>query len=405
MVPVATSERGAKKIRIAYFSYVYAEDGGSVHTKEFLCALRGLGHEVHVLWQNRIPDMAARMSLRHRVREYLKTRLSRWLHEPKELFLNIPFFLKERRFIRQVRPDVLIVRHDLLRFSSVLLGRLYGIPVVLEVNAPGCLESSQYFSEYWHMPILPEMIEKRLITRADALVTVSQALQEFLIRVYDIPPAIITVNPNGADPERFDPDRVQAEIVPTIPENATVVGFCASFQEFHGVDRIVDIAVALADLPQVHFLLVGDGPARADVQKKILAAGQENRVSMVGHIPHDHVPTYLARMDIGIMPKSNFYGSPMKIIEYMAMGLPVIGPRLGPLKEIVEEGVQGFLFSPDNVAELSDYIRRLVVDKDLRRSMGDAARARVLRELTWAHNAQRVELSCHVATARKESSR
>ena len=392
-------------MRVAYFSYVYAEDGGSVHTREFLSAFASLGHHVSALWQNRAHDTVGKSSRRRRAPDYLKRFLSKWLHQPKAILQNIPSFLRELRFLHRVIPDILIVRQGSCRLSGVLLGRLYRIPVVLEVNAPGTLESRKYYTQYWHVPVLPELIERWVITRGDAITTVSNALQQYLVQSYLIPQERITVNPNGADPKRFDPAGVRRASLPTISSAAIVVGFCASFQEFHGADRVLDIASALADLQQVHFLLVGDGPARLRIQERIHRSGHGRRISMVGHVPHDEVPSYMALMDIGLMPNSNFYGSPIKMIEYMAMGLPVVGPRLGPLEEIVEEGVHGFLFSPDSVVELTKCLRRLVTDKDLRCRMGAAARAHVLDSLTWVHNARRVEATCKRAFFENKSRR
>jgi len=388
-------------MKIAYFSYVYGEDGGTVHTREFLNALTSMGHEVETLWQNQGPAGEERSTTWRRMRAVLKNRFSRWLHEPREVLLNVPFLLREFRFLRAVRPDVLIVRQSFAKISGVLLGRWLGIPTLLEVNAPGTLESNRYYHEYWHLPLLPAALERWAVRHADGVVTVSEALRDYLSRVHRIPAGWITVNPNGADTDRFDRARAAPPASWQLPEGSTIVGFCASFQEFHGMEELLAVISGLADLPRLHFLLVGDGPARPRIEGKLRDMNHAGRVSLVGRVAHESVPSYLATMDIGIMPRSNFYGSPIKVIEYMAMGMPVVAPRLGPLCEVVDHEVQGLLFEPDNVAELVEKVRLLVTRPDLRSRMGAAARARVLRDLTWRHNAGRVAEACRGAMARR----
>jgi glycosyltransferase involved in cell wall biosynthesis len=369
-------------MKIAYFSYVYGEDGGTVHTREFT-----IGEGRSTNW--------------HRMRQALKRWLSRWLHEPREVLLNLPFLLREFRFLRAVRPDVLIVRQSFAKISGVLLGRWLGIPTLLEVNAPGTLESSRYYHEYWHLPLLPGVLERWAIRHADGVVTVSEALRDYLSSVHRIPADRITVNPNGADTDRFDRASAAPPATLQLPEGSTIVGFCASFQEFHGMEELLAVISGLAGLPQVHFLLVGDGPARSRIEESLRSKDHDGRVTLVGRVTHDRIPSYLAAMDIGIMPRSNFYGSPIKVIEYMAMGLPVVAPRLGPLCEVVDHEVNGLLFEPDDVAELIESIRVLVTRPDLRARMGTAARASVLQNLTWRHNAGRVAEACRRAIARR----
>jgi len=384
-------------MKLAYISYVFGEDGGAVHTREIISALSDLGHDVHTLWLNRAPGSETPSSSAAEIRARLKRHLSRWAHEPREVLLNAPFFLQEARFLRRVRPDVAIIRQTFAKISGVMAARLLGIPVLLEVNAPGALEAQRYFHEHWHLPYLPQALDHWAIVRAGAIVTVSEALREHICRVHGVPLERMSVNPNGVDPARFDPVCVPPAEIPGLRKDDAVVGFCGTFQTFHGVERLVTLAEALADIPGLRFLFVGDGPERPRLARLLERGPAYDRVTFAGRVPHHAVPSYLARMDIGVMPMSNFYGSPIKVIEYMAMGIPVVGPRLGPLQEVVEEGRHGLLFPPDSVEDLVSSVRRLALDRDLRARLGAAGRSHVLGSLTWRHNAQRVEVACRHA--------
>jgi glycosyltransferase involved in cell wall biosynthesis len=91
-------------------------------------------------------------------------------------------------------------------------------------------------------------------------------------------------------------------------------------------------------------------------------------------------------MDAAVAPYpalANFYFSPLKVYEYLAAGLPVVASRLGQLERLVEHGVTGLLVPPENAAALADALERLQGDGALRARLGQAARARVLRDHTW----------------------
>jgi glycosyltransferase involved in cell wall biosynthesis len=80
----------------------------------------------------------------------------------------------------------------------------------------------------------------------------------------------------------------------------------------------------------------------------------------------------------------------MKVIEYMAVGKPVVAPRMPNLQEIVVDGVDGVLFEAKNPAALAQAFDRVAGDDGLRRRLGEAARAKVERDLNWDSNARKV---------------
>ena len=117
------------------------------------------------------------------------------------------------------------------------------------------------------------------------------------------------------------------------------------------------------------YLLIGDGPLFKSIHEKVHEMGLEKEIIMVGKVPHEKVPEYVASFDIAVMPHSNNYGSPMKILEYMAMSKPVIAPRLGPIEDIMEDGKNGFLFEPESKEGLTTQLIRLLEDDQLLKDM------------------------------------
>ena len=104
------------------------------------------------------------------------------------------------------------------------------------------------------------------------------------------------------------------------------------------------------------------------------------------------LPAALAARDIGVAPfdpikhaplRLGFYWSPLKVFEYMAVGLPVVAPALPRLRKLVEDDTEGVLYDPNDPRGLDRAITSLA-DPERRRRLGAAARARVVRDFSWA---------------------
>src|SRR5262249_46201784 len=181
-------------------------------------------------------------------------------------------------------------------------------------------------------------------------------------------------------------------------ERRAVLGFVGSFRSGHGIDLLMRVVPAILErYPEAAFLLVGDGSRRAAAEEQVAALDLGDRVRFPGRVAHAEVPDYIAAMDIGLMPHSNRFGSPVKIFEYMAMGVVPVGPRLGPLEEAIDDGVTGLLFEPENEASLQAAIEALIADPVRRHRLGAAARERVLAHHLWRHNA--AAIAARVPTA------
>jgi glycosyltransferase involved in cell wall biosynthesis len=146
----------------------------------------------------------------------------------------------------------------------------------------------------------------------------------------------------------------------------------------------------------VQFLLVGSGSLHAEVEKELESEVKTGRVIFTGAVGHDRVPRLLDACDILVAPHvpladgSEFFGSPTKIFEYMAMGKAIVASRLGQIGEVLVDQETALLIEPGNVGELGNAIVRLIESETLRTRLGGRAREVAAREHTWIHNAQRV---------------
>jgi glycosyltransferase involved in cell wall biosynthesis len=140
-------------------------------------------------------------------------------------------------------------------------------------------------------------------------------------------------------------------------------------------------------------LVVGDGPERARLEADLAARGLAQAAQLTGAVDPGEVPGLLASMDVAVAPYpnlENFYFSPLKVYEYMAAGLPVVASRIGQLAGLIRDGVNGILCPPGDSDALAEALERLRQEPEWGTRLGQAARATVLRDHTWAAVARRI---------------
>lgn len=134
----------------------------------------------------------------------------------------------------------------------------------------------------------------------------------------------------------------------------------------------------------------GDEKARAPFMAHIHDKGIFDNITFTGWVKHDLIPSYIAAMDITIIPNSNAYGSPMKLFEYMAMGKAVIMPRLGPIEDVATDGHNCVMFEPGDKESLKSALHDLIKDAGKRARIGHAALKTVQENHTWEKNARKI---------------
>lgn len=289
-------------------------------------------------------------------------------------------------------PDVLYERYSLFHRAGVEIAEALDVPHILEVNAPLVEEQAQFRG--LAQRALAERVEREVFTRADHVVAVSAAMKDYVMR-QGVPPSQVTVLFNGVDPERFHEQAHGHEVrVRHALGDAPVIGFVGSLKPWHGVGLLLDaFFLVRGEHPQARLLIVGDGPAMEEVRDRVRAPELAGAVVIAGHVPHADVPDYLAAMDLTVAPylsRDEFYFSPMKVIESMAAGRPVVAPRLGQIPELVQHGVDGCLYPPDDAEACAAALRSLLDDAGQRRAMGRQAALKARRDFGWDTNAERV---------------
>lgn len=374
-------------MKILYHHRTLSRDGQDVHITEMIAAFRRAGHEVRVVAPEAHTDsgFGSEGGFLSRLRSALPAAITEWM----ELAYSFVAYRHLAAAYREFAPDILYERYNLFTLSGKWLHRRTGVPFFVEVNAPLAEERSRYGGLFWER--LARWTEQSVWRAADAVLPVTQELAEHLYSA-QVPPDRVHVIPNGIDPNKFSPDLDDQPVRDKFGlGDRTVIGFTGFLRDWHGLPNVVD---AMADLvPQVdaHFLVVGDGPARADVERQAEVRGVSDRVTVTGLVQRSEVASYQAAFDVAVQPEATSYASPLKLFEYMGLGHAIVAPDQPNLREVLEHDKTALLFAPSDNHAFTEALQRLVTDNALRGRLGKAAADAVATTpYTWDGNAARV---------------
>lgn len=375
-------------MKILYHHRTLGDGAEGIHIASMVEAMRALGHEVRVV--SLVGQETNVTTPRTKLLTALTRRLPRTVYESMELAYSVVGYRWLLGHMREWKPDFLYERYTLFNYAGLAAARRAKIPFVLEVNAPLAYERQQY--ERLSLQRIANYYEADLCARADLVVVVSTPLKEYLVKLGASPDRVLVL-PNGADPGMFHRNsaaraRIRERLA--IAPDDMVVGFSGILRPWHGVELLLDAAGRLAaEDREPTVLIVGDGPSRVDLER-IARQKKLRKVRFTGRVPHASTAEYLSAFDVGVSPRATFYASPMKIPEYMAMGIPVVAPRMPNIEDLIADGEDGVLFTQEDPESLAAALRFLYDRPYRRATIGRAALDSILTRRTWRHNAATV---------------
>lgn len=379
-------------MRIAYVTAdrgipVFGEKGASIHIQEMMRAFAKLGHDVRAVATKR--GDGAETTLRV---EEVKTAVAGTTRAEKERAAMAQADEIEARLCALYRDwpfDLIYERYSLWSAAGCRAARKLGVPIVTEVNAPLVLEQAAFRSLVCEEEA--RAIEAEVLGTSSALAAVSRQMAKYLADA-GAHPARVHVIGNAVDTAHFHAE-TPAVTVPSIPDDAFVVGFTGSLKMWHGVDTLMSaFRMFHAREPRAHLLVCGDGPKRGWIDGFVAGAGLEDAVTMAGWVDHAALPGLIARMDVATAPypaSEDHYFSPLKLYEYLAMGRPVLASDIGQTAELLTGSQAAILLPPGDAMALAKALDALCDDPQRRAAMSAAAAAEGAHH-DWTGNAAEV---------------
>lgn len=284
--------------------------------------------------------------------------------------------LDELASIDPSNVDVVYERYSLGHSGGRDLAQRLGATFVLEVNAP-LVREAQVHRPHSVEPHHIE-IEQTLLNEADLVITVSTELTRWAAATRRGPTVTI---PNGFEPAWFAQTMT--------PSARPTLAFIGHPKPWHGADRLPSLLQALSERGhRPRLLIIGGGPGAKEIADLSRAHGVANQITITGALPPDQASRLLTQATIGIAPyprQESFYFCPLKIIDYLAAGLPIVSTRQGDIADLV--GDAGVIVEPDDVVQLVDAIDNLLTKPCEAAALGANGRRRAHATMTWTHAA------------------
>ena len=374
-------------MRILYHHRIRSKDGQYVHLEEMVHALRSQGHEVAIVGPRHVETEqfgadAGIVSL-----------LKRWMpgpgYELAELAYSLADYRRLSSAIRRFRPEIIYERYNLYFPSGIWARKRFGLPLLLEVNAPLFEERSRF--DGISLPRLARWSERQAWHGADYVLPVTHVLAG-RVQAAGVPAQRIRVIPNGINTREFASLPTPAEAKRRLQlEGRLVLGFVGFMREWHGLERVLEFMARAKDRERLLALFVGDGPARGALEARARELGLESSLRITGVMPRDQIPQTLAAFDVALQPAVVDYASPLKLFEYLAVGLPIIAPDLPNIREVLRNGDNALLFAEGDPQDFVRCLSRMTNDAGLRTRLAASAAATIAKQgLTWQHNAERI---------------
>jgi glycosyltransferase involved in cell wall biosynthesis len=296
--------------------------------------------------------------------------------------------------------SVIYQRYSINNYLGVEIAQKLSIPLIIEYNG-----SEVWISKNWGRPLKYENLSKKIellvLKKADLIVVVSSPIKNDLVKL-GINSDKILVNPNGVDPDIYTPTLDSSQLKEHLYiENKVILGFIGTFGPWHGAEILAEaFCLLIKQNPElknsIHLLMIGDGVRRSEVKGIINKSNLESNVTFTGIIPQTDGPLYLSSCDILVSPHvpnvdgTPFFGSPTKLFEYMSMAKGIVASDLDQIGEILKHNETAILVEPGNVHELAQGMKRLILDSNMRKKIGDNARKEIVDSYSWRIHTKKI---------------
>jgi glycosyltransferase involved in cell wall biosynthesis len=407
MVEIASPQQTLLTMpRILYtaFDIVPSPKGASTHILNNLRGLVNGGYNVHLITPNDglLPteDTIDGAQVTRISQDLTQNFLARAVHFGKSVNLHIALSAVEAYEVIHYRNvwDGLTIAQNKKRFGYKTLFEVNGLPSVeLKYHYPGL-----------DPELLSKIKEQEIATLhlSDVIICPSRVTRDYIASL-GLDRRLVTVIPNGVSPSDFS-----ASPLPNRDGRVPVILYIGTLADWQGLDVVIKAMPKILEQQAVRLQIVGRGRSR---QRKMLAK-QIHKLGIVDHVtvlpavPHHEIPALIAASDICVAPlglndRNVTQGAcPIKVLEYMAAGRPLLASNMPIVRELVREDVDALLFSPNNPDDLARQTLALLDDFELSKRLAESASERALTKFTWHESQKKLVKVYERLLAREEAS-
>lgn len=290
--------------------------------------------------------------------------------------------------------------YDVVHFRNIWDGfqiaqskKKYGYKTLFEVNGLPSIELKYHYPGL-DSDLLSKIKEQEIATLhlSDAIICPSRVTRDYIASL-GLNRKLVTVIPNGVSPSDFS-----ATPLPIRDGRVPVLLYIGTLADWQGLEIVIRSLPKILEQQPVRLQIVGRGRSR---QRKMLAKqirklGIEDHVIVQPAVPHHEIPALIASADICVAPlglndRNVTQGAcPIKLLEYMAAGRPMLASNMPIVRELVREDVEALLFSPNDPDDLARQTLALLNDLELSTRLAQSASERALTKFTWHESQKRL---------------
>ena len=276
-------------------------------------------------------------------------------------------------------------------YAAALLPELKGLNHVVHFHGPWAAETAVEGGHRANI-MMKRLIERVAYSSARALITLSEAFRQVLIKEYQVDPERVYVVPGGVDVTQFSPgDQNSARERLGWPKNAPILLCVRRLVRRMGLEVLVDAFARIASkYPDAILMIGGSGPLRDELETRIASFNLSSRVRLIGFIPEAELALAYRAADLSIVPTQFLEGFGLAAVESLACGTPVLVSPVGGLPEAVN-GLDRLLVAPDKTAgAFAEWLEEFLNCK-IRLPSAEACRQFVEINFSWPVIAGRVK--------------
>ena len=278
---------------------------------------------------------------------------------PFELLYDL---IRLKRVIKKLHPDLIHIQSTIPLFSFLGLYLINDYNILLTLHG--------YIREEYKIHVGFKKIvnivfgiplERLALSKIPRIITVSPQVKDFISKKTN---SKIIMIPNGIDLKYIQ------KIQPANRNNNPIVFFLGMLTKGKGIaDLIKSISIVKKDITNVKLFIGGSGPYEDALRKLVTEFDLEENVTFLGFLNEEEKFSYMKSIDLFILP-SHWESFPIVLLEAMACGKPIIATDIGGVSYAVNNGVNGYLYEPGDVKELTNKIIKLLLNKELMEQMG-----------------------------------